>query len=146
GGMGNPRRRPTGGQRSIGGDGSPHHRGPGRGPRRGPRRGGAEPIDRRRLIARRSERYEPNESSRPPLPPMPGAKAADGWSLQLDPGASSPSRAAWPPAAAVSTDTTRSAAKRNRVSGPPAFGPVPDSPRPPNGCTSTTAPIWLRLT
>ena len=28
----------------------------------------------------------------------------------------------------------------------PAFGPVPDRPRPPKGCTPTTAPIMLRLT
>ena len=33
-----------------------------------------------------------------------------------------------------------------QVRGPPAFGPVPDRPSPPNGCTPTTAPIMLRLT
>ena len=35
---------------------------------------------------------------------------------------------------------------RSRYSGPPAFGPVPDSPSPPKGCTPTTAPTILRLT
>jgi hypothetical protein len=30
--------------------------------------------------------------------------------------------------------------------GPPAFGPVPDSPSPPKGWLPTMAPIWLRLT
>ena len=48
---------------------------------------------------------------------------------------------AWlPPTAAVFTLTVRSAAYACSVNGPPAFGPVPDSPRPPNGCTPTTAP------
>ena len=56
------------------------------------------------------------------------------------------SSAALPPAAEASTDTTRSSANRNSVIGPPAFGPVPDKPRPPNGCTPTPAPIWLRFT
>jgi hypothetical protein len=56
------------------------------------------------------------------------------------------SNAALPPAAAVLMDTTRSSANRYSVIGPPAFGPEPERPRPPNGCTPTTAPIWLRLT
>ena len=40
-------------------------------------------------------------------------------------------------------DLTVSAAVQ---SGPPAFGPVPDRPSPPNGWVPTTAPIWLRFT
>ena len=36
--------------------------------------------------------------------------------------------------------------RRYRYSGPPAFGPVPDRPSPPNGWTPTTAPTMLRLT
>ena len=40
----------------------------------------------------------------------------------------------------------RCASRRSRYSGPPAFGPVPDSPSPPKGCTPTTAPTMLRLT
>ena len=38
------------------------------------------------------------------------------------------------------------ALQARQVVGPPAFGPVPDRPSPPNGCEPTTAPIWLRLT
>ena len=40
----------------------------------------------------------------------------------------------------------RAATSFDRYSGPPALGPVPERPRPPNGCTPTTAPIMLRLT
>ncbi len=40
----------------------------------------------------------------------------------------------------------RCASRRSRYSGPPALGPVPDRPSPPNGCTPTTAPTMLRLT
>ena len=32
------------------------------------------------------------------------------------------------------------------VSGPPALGPVPESPSPPKGCTPTAAPIMFRFT
>ena len=53
---------------------------------------------------------------------------------------------ALPPAAVVLTVTVFSVAKRGRWCGPPALGPVPDNFCPPNGCTPTTAPIWLRLT
>ena len=42
--------------------------------------------------------------------------------------------------------TGRCASKRSRYNGPPAFGPVPDKPSPPKGCTPTTAPTTLRLT
>src|SRR5690606_6273468 len=59
----------------------------------------------------------------------------------------------------VSTDTaipaeSRASAKaeagrrdksRKAYSGPPALGPVPDSPSPPKGWTPTTAPTMLRL-
>src|SRR5947209_6889981 len=56
------------------------------------------------------------------------------------------SRLALPPAAAVLMVTTCSVTKRRRVLGLPAFGPVPESPVPPNGWVPTTAPIMLRLT
>src|SRR3954466_10626930 len=62
------------------------------------------------------------------------------------PPASRASSEAFPPAAVVLTLTVSSVAKRSNVTGPPAFGPVPDSPCPPKGCTPTTAPTWLRLT
>ncbi len=55
-------------------------------------------------------------------------------------------KAAFPPAAAVSTESVRSTAKRCRYRGPPALGPVPERPSPPKGCTPTTAPIMERLT
>ena len=42
--------------------------------------------------------------------------------------------------------TARSLAKRVRACGPPALGPVPDRPSPPNGCTPTTAPMIERFT
>ena len=54
-------------------------------------------------------------------------------------------RSTSPPVAAVLMVNTRSVANRCRYSGPPALGPVPDSPLPPKGCTPTTAPIMLRL-
>jgi hypothetical protein len=52
--------------------------------------------------------------------------------------------AGWRPAAAW--HPCRPASSRYRYSGPPAFGPVPDRPSPPNGCTPTTAPTMLRFT
>ncbi len=86
-------------------------------------------------VGRDAERAEvggaPVDADHVDFPPHPSSEA---------------SRAALPPAAAVLIDTTRSSANRYSVIGPPAFGPVPDRPRPPNGCTPTTAPIWLRLT
>ena len=38
-----------------------------------------------------------------------------------------------------------SVTKRFKYSGPPALGPVHESPKPPKGWVSTTAPILLRL-
>ena len=47
--------------------------------------------------------------------------------------------------APTATSGTTPRTNRVRYSGPPALGPVPDKPRPPNGCTPTTAPMVLRL-
>src|SRR5690606_21424471 len=50
------------------------------------------------------------------------------------------SRAGSPPWAAMLLLIAFSAAYRIRLLGPPALGPVPDRPSPPNGWTPTTAP------
>ena len=51
---------------------------------------------------------------------------------------------ALPPTAVVFTDVVRSLTKRSRVR-PAGLGTGAGQPVPPNGCTPTTAPIWLRL-
>ena len=56
------------------------------------------------------------------------------------------SSAGSPPWAVMLTLIARSTAKRSRAWGPPALGPVPDRPSPPNGWTPTTAPVIERFT
>ena len=82
-------------------------------------------------------------------PAGPGRSNASGAAADGGAAASRAARASGPmrPAAVEPIRRGRgSARKRDRYSGPPAFGPVPDRPSPPNGWLPTTAPIWSRLT
>ena len=57
----------------------------------------------------------------------------DGTWAHAGSSSASDNRLALPPMATVLTLNVRSTANRCRYRGPPAFGPVPDRPSPPNG-------------